>query len=142
MDPRLRGGDGGGGGDGRGGSDGGGGGGDVCSVVEVELLRQLRVFQLLQGLPERLRAVGGFGLLFDGGVDRPALFGDLGQVAHAGAGDQDGGAGLLQAGVDVGLEIAAFRGGGLFRQLLAQQAAQVGEHPADAGVVELAGDGG
>src|SRR3546814_4453977 len=27
------------------------------------------------------------------------------------------------------------------RKLLAQQAAQVGEHPADAGVVELAGDG-
>ena len=90
-------------------------------------------------------AVGGFGLLFDAVVDRPALFGNFGQVAHAGAGDQHGGARLLQAGVDVGLEVAAAGGvghGGFFRQLLAQQAAQVGEHPADAGVVELAGDGG
>src|SRR3546814_1899491 len=62
--------------------------------VEVELLGELVVAEFLQGLPAGLGAVGGFGLLFDAGVDGAALFGDLGEVADAGAGDEDGGAGL------------------------------------------------
>src|SRR5690606_25495220 len=85
----------------------GGRGEQVGAVVEVEGLGELGVFEFLQRLPEGLGAVGGFGLAFDGGVDRPALLGDLGEVADAGAGDEDGGAGFAQAGVDVGSEIAA-----------------------------------
>src|SRR5690606_41197909 len=44
----------------------------------------------------------------------------------------------LQAGVRLRLEITVRRGGGEF---LAQQPAQVGEHPGHARVVELRGDG-
>src|SRR5690606_39746987 len=96
-------------------------GNEVGGGVEVEGVGELFVAEFVQGLPEGLGAVGGFGLLFDAGVDRPALFGDLGEVAHAATGDQDGGAGLLQGGVDVRVEVDA--------HLLAQQAAEVGEHP-------------
>src|SRR5690606_33555522 len=79
----------------------------IVGVVQIQRLRQLRVFEFVQGLPEGLGAVGGFGLAFDGGVDRPALLGDLGEVADAGAGDEDGGAGFLERGVDLRGEIAA-----------------------------------
>src|SRR5690606_32662774 len=80
---------------------------EVGAVVEVEGLGELGVLQLLEGLPEGLGAVGGFGLLLDRGVDGAALLGDLGEVADAAAGDQDGGAGFLQAGVDGRAEVAA-----------------------------------
>src|SRR3546814_2230750 len=75
--------------------------------VEVELLGELVVAEFLQGLPAGLGAVGGFGLLFDAGVDGAALFGDLGEVADAGAGDEDGGAGFLEGGVDAGRPVDA-----------------------------------
>src|SRR3546814_1736 len=77
--------------------------------VEVELLGELVVAEFLQGLPAGLGAVGGFGLLFDAGVDGAALFGDLGEVADAGAGDEDGGAGFLEGGVDAGRPVDAGR---------------------------------
>jgi len=152
-----------------------GGGGNVGGLVKIEGLGQFVVAEVAQGLPVALGAVGGFGLLVDAGVDRPALFGDLGEVADAGAGDQDGGAGFLEGGVEVRGPVEgaddrvvalgrsdgsrdAFRRrvrGRDFRrsyqgtdrrlaevQFFAQEAAQVGEHPADAGVVELACDRG
>src|SRR5690606_30079648 len=72
-----------------------------------ELLGELVVFELLQGLPAGLGAVGGFGLLFDGRVDGAALFGDFGEVADAGAGDEDGGSGFLEGGVDAGRPVDA-----------------------------------
>jgi len=82
-----------------------------------------------QGIQHRVvgdqRAIGDVALRFDAAVDGPALFGDLGQVAHACAGDQHGGARFLQRGFDV-------RGPLVFRQaeLFAQQAREVREHPA------------
>ena len=105
--------------------------------VKLQRLRQRRIIQVLQRIPVMLRAAGGLGFGFDAAVDAAALFGDLGQVAHAAAGDQHGGARLLQLRVEGGRPLLRRQ-----LQLLAQQAAQVGEHPADAGVVELAGDGG
>src|SRR6185312_14389766 len=51
-----------------------------------------------------LAGVGGFGL--DALVDGAALLGDLRQVAHAGTGDQDGGARFLEGGVDLGVPVA------------------------------------
>src|SRR5690606_9513502 len=106
---------------------------EVLRFVQVERLRQLAVLELLQALPQGLGAVGDLGLGLDALVDGAALLGDLGQVADAAAGDQDGGTRLLERGVDLGLPVHP--------ELLAQQAAQVREHPGDAGVVELAGDG-
>src|SRR3546814_6193509 len=77
--------------------------------VEVELFGELVVAEFLEGLPTGLGAVGGFSLLFDAGVDGAALFGDLGEVADAGAGDEDGGAGFLEGGVDAGRPVDAGR---------------------------------
>src|SRR5690606_13384415 len=79
----------------------------VVAAVEVQGLGELVVAELVQGLPEGLGAGGGFGLLFNARVERAALLGDLGQVADAGAGDEAGGAGFAQAGVDAGIEVAA-----------------------------------
>src|SRR5690606_15284298 len=123
----------------------------VVAAVEVQGLGELVVAELVQGLPEGLGAGGGFGLLFNARVERAALLGDLGQVADAGAGDEAGGAGFAQAGVDAGIEVAArtcscrLRGysrpySRFAEDFFAQQSAQVGEHPAHAGDVELAGD--
>ena len=100
--------------------------------IEAQRFGQRRIGQLAQRLPVRLGTAGGRRLAVDAAVDRPALFGNLGQVAHPGAGDQHRGARLLQRGVDLRLETGA---------LPAQQPAQVGEHPADARIVELAGNG-
>src|SRR5690606_36165706 len=76
-------------------------------VVQGQGLGQQRIAQLAQDFPVVLGTAGGLGLGLDAAVDRPALLGDLGQVAHAAAGDQHRGARLLQRGVDVGLEVAA-----------------------------------
>ncbi len=106
-----------------------------------------------------LRLARGFGHARDVGVDAPALLGDLGEVAHALAWNQHGRARLLERGIDLRPEVATARNGardnfachttviGVFpRKLsltpfLAQEAAQVHEHPGDARVVELARDG-
>ncbi|MCW0416172.1 hypothetical protein NB689_001926 [Xanthomonas sacchari] len=117
----------------------------ILRRIQFQLRRQLRVLQFVQRLPERLRAVGGLGLAQHAGIEGAPLLGDLGQVAHACAGNQHGGARLLQRGVELRAEIAVRRrasgGIGLRRQLVAQQATQIDEHPAHTRVVELAGDG-
>src|SRR5690348_16519282 len=118
----------------------------ILAVVQLQRLRQPGVAQFLQRLVVVLRLAGGLGLVRDRGVDAAPLLGDLGQVAHAAAGDQHGGARLLQRGVELGPEIAARFSDSRFpipdSQLVPHQAAQVHEHPGDAGVVELTGDGG
>src|SRR3546814_4369109 len=48
-------------------------------------------------------------LLFDGRVDGAALFGDFGEVADAGTGDEDRGTGFLEGGVDAGRPVDAGR---------------------------------
>ncbi len=112
----------------------------VVRRIQFQLRRQLRILQCVQCLPERLRTVGRFGLAQHAGIERPSLLGDLGQVAHARPGNQHGGARLLQRGVELRMEVAvhrharrACRGLHLRRQLLAQQAAQIDEHPATPG---------
>src|SRR3546814_13093541 len=90
-------------------------------------------------------------LLFDGRVDGAALFGDFGEVADAGTGDEDGGTGFLEGGVDAGRPVDAGRHpipalpspcrGGFKRQLLEQPADLVGDHSAEYGVGALAGVG-
>jgi hypothetical protein len=69
--------------------------------------------------------------------DATALLGDLGEITHALAGNQHGGARLFQRGVELRRPLV-----GRQLELVAHQPAQVGEHPGDAGIVELAGDGG
>jgi hypothetical protein len=72
----------------------------VVGIVEVQRLRQLRVLEVAQRLPVRLRAVGDLRLFLDRRVDAAALLGDLGEVAHAAARDEHGRARFLQRGVE------------------------------------------
>jgi hypothetical protein len=84
-----------------------------------------------------LRLAGELGLLLDAGIDAAALLGNLGEITHALAGNEHGGARLFQRGVELRRPLV-----GRQLELVAHQPAQVGEHPGDAGIVELAGDGG
>src|SRR5690606_594016 len=99
-------------------------GGAAVGVVEVEWPGELAVFALAQGLPAGLGAVGGFGLVVDGGGDGGAQRGELGQVAGAAAGGGDWGAGLPEGGCGGGRDAArrsrpgsgcGRRGGGRWR---------------------------
>ena len=104
-------------------------------MIEVEFAWKFVIAEFLQRLPERLRAICRFGLLANLTVDAAALFGDLGEIAHALAGDQHGCAWFLKRRVDSRRPLFLIE-----MQLAAHQPAQVREHPGHARIVELAGD--
>jgi hypothetical protein len=108
-------------------------------AVQFQRLRQQRIAQFAAAPPTATAPGRHVGLVLDAGVDAAALLGDLREVAHARAGNQR----PRRVGSFSEVSIAGSApfpfGQG---QLGAQQAAQIDEHPAHAGVVELAGDGG
>ena len=81
-------------------------------------LRQRGVAEAFERLPVGLGAVGDLGLAFDALVDAATLLGDLGEIADAVAGDEDGGARFLEGGVDGGMPIASRCRSGFSRELL------------------------
>ncbi len=113
---------------------------EAFGCKKIECFRQLGVAEFLQCRPAGLRAFGGLALALDIAVDAAALFSNFRQVADARAGDEHGGARFAQRGVDHRREVAGGRGDAL-AELGLQALAQVGEHPAHAGVVELRSDG-
>src|SRR5579859_1144637 len=76
-------------------------------------------------------------LAIDAAVYAPALFGYLSEIARPWPRDQNRSAGFLDRGVGLRRPL-------VYRQLQLrlQEAAHVDEHPSDARIVELAGDGG
>ncbi len=108
----------------------------LCIVEALQFVRECRIPELGQGVVQALRAAGDFGPGLDAPVGRPALLGDLGQVPLAIARNQRRGARFFGRRLDgrcPGLLVE--------RQAVAQQPAQIGEHPGHPGIVELARDG-
>ena len=110
----------------------------ITRLEQGQCRRQFAIANGLQGLPVGLRQIGLRGLMGDAAVDAAALLGNFRQITRAVAGNQHGGARLLEGGVHIRLPVA-LRAGRM--EFVVQQTAQIAEHPAHARIVELRGDG-
>ena len=77
--------------------------------IKAKWLRQRGIINRLQRFIIILRTAGGVGLRHDVRIDRPALLGNLGQVACLVRGNQHGRTRLSHAHVDVWRPVAVTR---------------------------------
>ena len=104
--------------------------------VRLEFGGQGIVAQRFQRFVKMLQAARKFGLAVAAPVDLTALLGDLRKITDPAAGNHRGGARLFYGRIDV-------RGpaGRIQFELRRNPPAEFHEHPADAGIIELAGNG-